>query len=108
MEKRKTKTWDELTFADNFLFCKILESDPELCRQILELLLGIKINRLEVPQSEKTMREFSETKGVRFDVYIEKCIFSSVKFIEKWGKLSFRAKKSPSQEEEHFKKRNGL
>ena len=69
MEKRKTKTWEELTFADNFLFCKILESEPELCRQILELLLGIKINRLEVPQSEKTMREFPETKGVRFDVY---------------------------------------
>ena len=41
-------------------------------------------------------------------IYIEKCIFSSVKFIEKWWKLSFRAKKSPSQEEEHFKKRNGL
>ena len=37
-QNRKTKSWEELTFADNYLFCKILESEPEICRQILELL----------------------------------------------------------------------
>ena len=52
-----TKAWDELTFADNFLFCKILEDDPEICRQLLELLLHVKIDRLEPPQSERTMQE---------------------------------------------------
>ncbi len=71
MEKTKssTKSWEELTFADNFLFCKILESEPELCRQLLELLLHIKIDHLEVPQMERTMQEGIETKSVRFDVY---------------------------------------
>lgn len=66
---RRTKPWEELTFADNFLFCKILEDDPELCRQLLELLLHIKIDRLEPPQSERTMQETPEAKAVRFDVY---------------------------------------
>lgn len=66
---RRTKPWEELTFADNFLFCKILENDPELCRQLLELLLRIKIGRLEPPQSERTMQETPEAKAVRFDVY---------------------------------------
>ena len=66
---RKTKSWDELTFADNFLFCKILESEPEICRQLLELLLHIEIDHLEVPQTEKTMQETIEAKSVRFDVY---------------------------------------
>ena len=71
MEKTKssTKSWEELTFADNFLFCKILESEPELCRQLLELLLHIKIDHLEVPQMERAMQEGIEAKSVRFDVY---------------------------------------
>ncbi len=67
----KTKNWENLTFADNFLFCKILESEPELCRQLLEILLHIKIDRLETPQSEKTMQELIGAKSVRFDVYAE-------------------------------------
>ena len=67
--KRKTKSWEELTFADNFLFCKILESEPELCRELIELLLHIKIDHLEQPQSEKTVQESFDAKSVRFDVY---------------------------------------
>ncbi|MDE7390937.1 MAG: Rpn family recombination-promoting nuclease/putative transposase, partial [Treponemataceae bacterium] len=61
--------WEELTFADNFLFCKIMEDSPELCRQLLELLLHIKIGRLEPPQGERTMQETLGAKAVRFDVY---------------------------------------
>ena len=64
-----TKPWEELTFADNFLFCKILEDDPELCRQLLELLLHIKIDHLEPPQGERAMQETLDAKSVRFDVY---------------------------------------
>ncbi len=66
---RKTKSWEELTFADNYMFCKILESEPELCRQLLELLLHIKIDHLEAPQSERTMQESIDAKSVRFDVF---------------------------------------
>lgn len=66
---QRTKSWDELTFADNFLFCKILESEPEICRQLLELLLHIRIDHLEMPQTEKSVQETIEAKSVRFDVY---------------------------------------
>ena len=68
-KKKKSPSWEELTFANNFLFCKIMESEPELCRRILEILLGIKIARLEAPQAEKTMYENIDSKSVRFDVY---------------------------------------
>ncbi|MBP3773085.1 MAG: Rpn family recombination-promoting nuclease/putative transposase [Treponema sp.] len=61
--------WEDLTFANNFLFCKILESEPELCRQLLELLLHIEIDHLEIPQAERTFKETIESKSVRFDVY---------------------------------------
>lgn len=66
---RQTKSWEELTFADNFLFCKILEHDPDLCRRLLELLLHIKIDHLEPPQAERVMQETLVAKSVRFDVY---------------------------------------
>lgn len=68
-KKKKSPSWEELTFANNFLFCKIMESEPELCRRILEILLGIKIARLEAPQAEKTVYETLDSKSVRFDVY---------------------------------------
>ncbi len=63
--------WESLTFANNFLFCKIMESEPEICRRILELLLHIKIERLEQPQAERTMQEGLDSKSVRFDVYVK-------------------------------------
>lgn len=49
--------------------CKILESEPEIYRQLLELLLHIEIDHLESPQAEKTLQETIEAKSVRFDVY---------------------------------------
>ena len=64
-----TQSWENLTFANNFLFCKIMESEPELCRQLLELLLHVKIDHLETPQAERTMQEWIDAKSVRFDVY---------------------------------------
>ena len=66
---QKSPAWEDLTFANNFLFCKIMESEPDLCRQILEILLGFKIEKLEPVQVERTMLETMDSKSVRFDVY---------------------------------------
>ena len=66
---QKSPAWEDLTFANNFLFCKIMESEPELCRQILEMLLNIEIEKLEPVQAERTMLETMDSKSVRFDVY---------------------------------------
>lgn len=70
-KQRRTKSYDELTFADNYLFCRILETYPDLCRQIIELLLHIKVESLKLVVSERTMQESIDAKGVRFDVYAE-------------------------------------
>ena len=47
-EFKKSPAWEELTFANNFMFCKIMESEPEICRRLLEILLHIKIEKLEM------------------------------------------------------------
>jgi hypothetical protein len=54
-EFKKSPAWEELTFANNFMFCKIMESEPEICRRLLEILLHIKIEKLEMPHSEHTL-----------------------------------------------------
>ncbi len=63
------KLWENATLANNFLFCKIMSSDKELCRELLEILLEIEIDHLEEPSPEKTMMESIVSKSVRFDVY---------------------------------------
>ena len=65
-KRYQTKPWEELTFADTFLFCKILESELNLCRSLLELLLHIKIDHRKPPHGERTMQESLDAKSVRW------------------------------------------
>ena len=43
--KINSKRYEELTIADDFMFYKVM-SDEELCKELLETILGIKIKRL--------------------------------------------------------------
>ncbi len=63
--------WNRLTFADNFIFCKVMETEPEICREMLELLLNIKIEKIEIPETERTMKTDYYSKGIRLDVYVK-------------------------------------
>ena len=66
METRKFK---DLTIRDAFMFAAVM-SDPEICRRVLELALGIPISEVHI-QTEKTMAYHSEYHGVRLDVYAD-------------------------------------
>ena len=57
----------ELTIKDDFMFGAVM-SDPENSRELLEMILGISIDRIEVSK-EKSMVYHPEYKGVRLDVY---------------------------------------
>ncbi len=66
------KDYEELTFADNFMFCKILEENEDLCREMTELILGRKIgNIVKDPKTEKAVKMTPDGHGIRFDVYFE-------------------------------------
>lgn len=64
-----TKTYDELDFTDDFLFCRILEEKEDLCIDLAELITGRKIKSIVRPESQKSIRLTRDGKGVRFDVY---------------------------------------
>ena len=65
------KNYSELSFTDDFMFCKVLVSHPNLCKELLELLLGIEIRKIEMAESQKTIEMTYDGKGIRFDVYTE-------------------------------------
>ena len=64
------KKFEDLTFADHYMFEKVLQN-AEICQELLERLLKIKIDHLEYPEIEKTISPYYETKGVRLDVYVK-------------------------------------
>ena len=37
------KKYDDLTFTDDFMFCKVMTTNPELCHELLEIILGKKV-----------------------------------------------------------------
>ena len=69
--KQITKQWHDATIQNNFIFGKTLETNPELCRRLLELILNVKIKEISYPEREKTINLRSDSKGIRLDVYVE-------------------------------------
>lgn len=65
------KKYSELTFIDDFMFCKILTSKPELCKELLELILEIKINKISFSEAQKGIEPTYDGRGIRLDVYVE-------------------------------------
>ena len=64
------KPIEELTLADNFMFCHTMKN-KELCKELLEKLLHIKIERIVYPELEKELTAYYESKSVRLDVYVK-------------------------------------
>lgn len=65
------KQYEDLTFTDDFLFCKVLSHNLELCRQLLEIILETKILKVELAETQKTVDITYDGKGIRLDVYVE-------------------------------------
>ena len=65
------KKWHEATIQNNFIFGKTMEIYPELCRKLIEIILKIKVLRIDYPEREKNIELRTDSKGVRLDVYVQ-------------------------------------
>lgn len=65
------KTYDELEFTDDFLFCNILMANEDLCIELVEMITGRKVKSIVKSEDQKSIRLTYDGKGVRFDVYFE-------------------------------------
>ena len=61
------KPVEELTFADDFLFGALMYR-REVCRGVIERLLGIRAGRITYPELQKVINPFYDSKGIRLDV----------------------------------------
>ena len=66
-----TKTYQELTFADDFMFCKILSSDSDLCKRLVELLLGVKVKEIKYKDTHHEISLNPQQKSVKLDVRLD-------------------------------------
>ena len=65
------KSYEELTFADDFMFCTILQNEQDLCKELVEIILNRKIGEIVKTEEQKRIEITADGHGVRFDVYME-------------------------------------
>ena len=65
------KSYDELEFTDDFLFCYILMDNEDLCIELVEMITGRKIKEIVKEEKQRSVSLTYDGKGVRFDVYFE-------------------------------------
>ncbi len=62
------KCFEDLTFCDDFMFCKVM-ANPEVCRGVLEIILGRKIAEAKlVISTQESIQNAYAAKGIRLDV----------------------------------------
>ena len=66
----RIKPFEELTFHDDFMFGVVMQ-DKAICREALECLLGIKIDRIEYAEPQYSADPFYTSHGIRLDVYVQ-------------------------------------
>lgn len=70
-ETQKLKAdYEKLSLADDFMFCKIMVK-PKNCIEMLQRLTGNKIERIKAVAEQKVIQVTSDSKGIRYDVYVE-------------------------------------
>ena len=60
-----------LTIQNNFIFGKTFETNQDLCRRLLELILNFKIKNINYPEREKVIETRTCCKGICLDIYVE-------------------------------------
>lgn len=63
--------WEELGISNDFLFGKIMRN-PELCKELLQRILPeLDIDRIEYPETQKSIQPDVDARSVRLDVYVK-------------------------------------
>ena len=63
------KDWDDLTIADDFLFCRVMRNE-QICRQLLELILHVKVGKIKFLTSQHEIEIDPQSKAIAMDVYL--------------------------------------
>ena len=64
------KSFDDLTIADDFMFCKIMQ-DESICKQFLEMILIGQIGKIAYLAPQNSVAAGIEAKSVRLDLLVK-------------------------------------
>ena len=64
------KLWKDLKLTDDYLFSQIMREE-DFCKLFLEMLMGIKVEKVVYLEAQKEVNLFPQSKGIRMDVYLE-------------------------------------
>ena len=70
MPYQRKRTLQELNLSDDFLFSKVF-SDAEVCRQVLQKILKVKIKKIKFVENQKSIDLLMESKAIRLDIYVQ-------------------------------------
>lgn len=68
--QRKPKDFSELQFTDDFMFAIVMRK-PHICKKVLEIILDLKISKIEYQKEQESIDLAANAKGIRLDVYAE-------------------------------------
>ena len=64
------KKFEDLTFTDDFMFCKVMQN-PDLCKSLIEMILSDKIGKIAYISVQHNIKTYEQAKSVRFDVLVQ-------------------------------------
>lgn len=65
------QVWENLGISNDFMFGKIMQ-DEELCQELLQRILpDLKIDHIEYPELQKSIKTDIDAKSIRLDVYVK-------------------------------------
>ena len=64
------KKFEDLTFTDDFMFCKAMQN-PRLCKKLIEMILADTIGKIAYISIQHNINTYEQAKSVRFDVLVQ-------------------------------------
>lgn len=65
------KDWSEQDISNGFMFYKIFTTYPDMCKKLLEILLGLKIAKIEYPEGERIFNIDAQAHSIRLDIFTQ-------------------------------------
>ena len=64
------KSFDDLTIADDFMFCKVMQ-DEDICKEFLEMVLSDRIGKIAYLSPQNSVATGIDAKSIRLDVFVK-------------------------------------
>ena len=64
------KRFEDLTFTDDFMFCKVMQNEG-LCKKLIEMILSKTIGKITYISVQHNINTYEQAKSVRFDILVQ-------------------------------------